>query len=281
MPSSRRLKKLSVGAIVLAALVGGTTSTAAALSPANDTKASATPITALPFDDTVDTTDATTDAAEAEYAADTCGSPSAVDHAVWYTGTVAEDALLVASTAGSDYDASILVLIELDGGTLYPTFCGPDLMAGNVTAGTTYYVMVFGDGRSDPTGGELHLNVRAALPPPELQIAVAPIGLVDRHGVATVFGILRCTSVDGTGEVLNLDLSLSQQSGPHTADGFWSMASPAPCDGTATPFVARIEPFERPFKPGGAATLAAAEGCGPEQCTLTVAEPRILLVRRP
>lgn len=281
MRSSRRLQRLGVGAVLLAALVGGTTSPAGALAPANDAVTSATAITALPFHDVVDTTDATTDTDEATYAADTCGATAAVDHAVWYTGTAAADALLIADTSASDYSASILVLAQLDGGVLYPTFCGPDLVGGNVTAGTTYFVMVFGDGRSATTGGALHLHVREALPPPELEIHVAPIGTVDRHGVATVYGTLRCTSVDGTGEVLNLDVSLSQRSGQQMADGFWSAASPAPCDGTTTPFVARVEPFGRSFRSGAAAVLAAAEGCGPEQCTLTVEEPRIFLIRRP
>ena len=275
MPSLKDLRRLCLGAILLATLAVGVASPADASAPPNDTPTSATVIGGLPFSNVVDTTDATTDADEEEYAS-IC-SASTVGHAVWYTGTATADTLLIADASESSFSASILVLQELSPGVLHPTFCGEDFMGGSVTAGSTYYVMVFGDGRSADTGGELDLKVREALPPPELELRVSPIAFVDRHGIATVSGTLQCTSVDGTGEVINLDLSLFQKLGRNAVDGFSSLSSPAPCDGSVVPWVLSVDPEGR-FKPGLAKYLAASEGCGPEQCTLAVRERSLLLL---
>jgi hypothetical protein len=78
-----------IAAFVLAGIAVG--APVAAAPPPNDTAAGATPITALPFFDAVDTSEATTDQAELDAIAPCLGVP-AVERAVWYVAQVTTDA---------------------------------------------------------------------------------------------------------------------------------------------------------------------------------------------
>jgi hypothetical protein len=81
---------------------------AAAAPPANDTFAGAVTISTLPFSDTVDTTEATTDADDANANAN-CGAP-ATDASVWYAFTPASATGVSVDVSASDYNAGVIVV---------------------------------------------------------------------------------------------------------------------------------------------------------------------------
>ena len=78
-----RTGALVVTTAVVTALTG--TPTAFAAVPSNDTSAGATPVVALPFSATIDTSGATTDAEDAALNAQ-CGAP-VTERSVWFTYT--------------------------------------------------------------------------------------------------------------------------------------------------------------------------------------------------
>jgi len=79
---------------------------AIAAPPSNDTIGGAT-VVSLGFSQTLDTTEATTDADDAQLNA-TCGAP-ATDASVWYSFTATADGGVVVDVSQSDYSAGVLV----------------------------------------------------------------------------------------------------------------------------------------------------------------------------
>ena len=137
------------------------------VAPTNDDFDDAVVITALPFTDTVNTTEATT-------AADDPADPEdpAVcfigGHTVWYQFTPARDTKIRANTAGSDYDTGIAVFTGTRG-DLTLIGCNDDVLLGRqvhssvtfeAVAGETYYFMVGSFGNSE--GGTLIFNLDRA-----------------------------------------------------------------------------------------------------------------------
>jgi hypothetical protein len=133
-------------AVVLLFVIVGPVSAAAA----NDTVAGAAPVS---VGDTVtqDTSTAnTTDPAETALN-EFCGAPK-VEHGVWFTidGT---DSFVAFDVAESDYSAGVMLFAGAPtaGGLLD---CGPGRIVDFLASGTTYNVLVFGDGfATDATGG--------------------------------------------------------------------------------------------------------------------------------
>ncbi len=164
---------------------------ATAAPPSNDTPGGATPITALPFTDDIDTTEATTDQSELHAIAPCLGVP-AVERAVWYVAQVSTDAALVRTdVTASDYSAGIAVFIGEPTSAGF-VLCGPGIISGPVSSGQTVYVMVFGDTVGDP-GARLRLSIEA-VELPTVAVTVDPVAHVDaRSGVAQVSGTVTCT----------------------------------------------------------------------------------------
>src|SRR5207247_1328806 len=96
----------------------------------------ATVIAALPFTDTIDTTEATTDADDAEMNVAECGAP-ATDASVWYTVTPSADAFLVADVSSSNYSAGAIVATGSPGNFSFVT-CGPGAVVWEATSGQAY-----------------------------------------------------------------------------------------------------------------------------------------------
>ena len=168
---------LGFAAVVLgfAALLP-TASTASAAPPLNDDISGATVLGPAPFHLEQDTTEATTSAEEAAFN-DFCGAP-AFEHAVWFTATpVADVNNVVVDVTASDYAAGILVLTG-EPGNLTPLACQPGTVSGPVTAGQTIYLVVFGDGTSEATSGQLVLDTYLAPEPPSIAVTIDPT----RHG---------------------------------------------------------------------------------------------------
>jgi hypothetical protein len=150
-----------VGALVATALVPGT---AQAVAPENDDFANSTVVSAVPFTTRVDTGAATKAADDPSWC-----QFFEIGGTVWFTYTAAENGMLRATTAGSDYDTIVSANVgdpgQLRGvtgscatgsGTRGATATFP------VTAGTTYHLMVAGRG---VTGGMLNFGLSMVAPP--------------------------------------------------------------------------------------------------------------------
>src|SRR5690242_13866956 len=165
-----RIVLTSAAALVLLPFVS--LSAAFAAAPGNDTPSGATVIGALPTTIDEDTTQATTDAADATLN-DQCGATQ-TGASMWFSYTDTTGTGFIAAVDGSDYSAGVLVT-EGDPALGNVITCGPGAVAVETTIGTTYYVMTFAD--SSTSGGHLHLTMDVAPPPPDLTVTANPRGI--------------------------------------------------------------------------------------------------------
>lgn len=241
--TASRLLVILVG--VAAALALGA-QPALAQPPPNDDFDNAIVITSLPFQDTQDTTEATTAPDDPE-----CVGQGPT---VWYRFTPSADASIVAHTAGSDYDTTLSAYTGTRG-SLTQIACNDDAIGLqsriqlDVTAGTTYHFMV-GSFASGP-GGNLVFSVEELPPPMELAVELARNGTVNRAGVATLRGTLTCSR---EGQV-DLTVGLRQRIGDRVSIGF--AAATVDCDGTER-WRVRVVGETGGFRPGRAFGLAVA-----------------------
>jgi hypothetical protein len=249
-------------ATVAWALVCGSAAAAPAAVPSNDTFAGATAISTLPFSQTLDTTEATTDADDAQANA-SCGAP-ATEASVWYSYTPASTELLIVDVSRSTYGAGVIVVTGSPGSFQLRT-CGPRQVIFTATAGTTYYLLAFDDTPGGVNGGTLAISVTQAPPPPSLDLTVDPIGHLNaRAGTVTVTGTITCT---GTifGRVY-VDAFLSQQVGRFRIFGYGFTAISSACDGTTQPWSLTVRGESGTFAGGRATLTAFAIACGVLRC---------------
>jgi hypothetical protein len=255
------LRCLIIAAIVslFAGASAGATGTAV---PSNDTFASATAIAALPFSQTLDTTEATTDADDVE-ANSNCGAP-VTEASVWYAFTPTSSNIILVDVSGSSYSAGVIVVTGAPGSFGIRT-CGPRRVAFSAAAGVTYSILAFDDTPGGGNGGTLELSVTEAPPPPVLHLAIDPVGRFDaRSGVATVTGTVTCTGT--VQSQVYFDAQLEQQVGRFTVSGYGFGVIPPRCDGSSQPWSLTIENANGKFA-GGRATLDAyVFACGPIRC---------------
>jgi hypothetical protein len=247
----------AVAAVTAAGLLySGATAWAAV--PTNDTIAGATPISALPFTATLDTTQATTDAGDASLNAD-CGAP-ATEASVWYSYTAPADGAVVIDVSQSSYSAGVIVASGTPG-SLFIDTCGPGAVAETVTAGETVYIMAFDDTPGSGNGGTLQISVDNAPPPPDLSVSVDPVGSFNSHtGVATISGSVTCTG----GDFVVLETDLRQKVGRVAITGFGTAA--LPCDGTYRWSIDVLGDNGR-FGGGKVATVDISFACGAVFCS--------------
>jgi len=245
--------------------------------PANDDPGGAVAITSLPFTFSESTVDATTSADEAALQP-ICGAPT-VEHGVWFTVTPTEDVSAIADVTQSDYSAGIMVF---NGSPSSSTFlaCGPGTLSGPVEAGATYYLLVFGDGLTPQTSGNLVLQVRETPPPPTVTATVAKVGTVDKSGAAHISGTITCSSTDNSGNVSDVFGSLRQTVGRIFIDGTFDAVIDAPCDGTVTAWQAVVVGTNGKFSGGKAANITTAFGCNDNGCNQAYLETTIQLRHR-
>jgi hypothetical protein len=257
------MKRLAVviSTIMLLTFVVATPTLAAA--PSNDTYGGRETILDLPFEATIDTTEATTDADDAEWNSQ-CGTPGA-DASVWYEFTAVEDGRLQLDLA-SDFSEGAVILTG-EPGSLAPVECYPySPVTFRVYAGETYLIVAF-DLQQDEggNGGTLSLFLHALppLPPtPTVDLTLDPVGAFNAQtGAAVVTGTVTCTGDDYAG----VDIQLRQQVGRFIVSG-WSYTM-VWCDGTTQPWSAEVIGSNGLFK-GGLATVEAyavlcnVSGCG-------------------
>lgn len=268
-------------ALVAAAVIGLTATTVggvghvAAAAPTNDDIAGATPLN--PVDTLVqDTTEATTSAEETSLN-EFCGAP-ALEQGVWFTATPTESGMRAIDVTGSDYSAGILIA-QGSPGDLVPLTCGPGVVSGFVEAGTTYYVLVFGDGLSAATSGTLVLETLIPPPPPVIDVTVDPVASVDRSGVARLTGSVTCTSDDLNALVYTVEGELTQRVGRFKIRGYFFIELFAPCDGQPVAWTAFVAGDNGTFAGGKAANVTFAFGCGSFDCGFGYTEATVQLRR--
>ncbi len=152
----------------------------AAPAPPNDNIANAINITTLSFNDTQDSSNATTETTDPvppcviQYSSangNTGGHPNGLYNTIWYKFTPQFSANLSLDTTGSSYD-TVLSVWSGNPGSLVNVACNDDVNPGvqvqsqlsgiALTAGTTYYIMTGSFGPPDPNpvalGGRSQLN---------------------------------------------------------------------------------------------------------------------------
>jgi hypothetical protein len=250
-----------LSAVALWSLAFATPALAAA--PGNDTYAGRTVFSSLPFTDTLDTTEATTDPDDAEANAG-CGAP-ATDASVWYEFTAAADTNVLVDVSASDYSAGVIVVSGSPGSFVLQS-CGPGAVGFFASAGEAYAILAFDDqGDGTGNGGTLEISIDVAPPPPTVEITVNPTGTFDKvSGSATVSGTLTCT---GDAIFSEVDVQLTQNVGRFTVTGFGIVFDEAPvCDGTAQPWSVEVFGSNGKFKGGRAISVAFGFACNEFEC---------------
>lgn len=225
--------------------------------PTNDTIAGAKTIDSVPFEDALDTTEATTDAEDAAINAP-CGAP-ATNGSVWYKLTATAAGYIV-DVSQSNFSAGVIVATGTPGNLDIVT-CGPVAVGFEATQGETYYVMAFSDTPEVP-GGQLSIAVSEASPPPTVSMTVDDIGKVNKDGVATISGTYTC---DGEADFVLLSGALQQQlKDGSQVRGFFDVPD-LKCGGTDT-WSIDVTAEAGKFSRGLAATVATTVGCGQLGC---------------
>jgi hypothetical protein len=225
----------------------------------NDTFPTATPVA---IGDTINEDTTTADATDPDETAlnEFCGAP-VVEHGVWFTITPAADAFVAFDVSASDYSAGIM-LFAGDPTPESLLNCGPQSITNDLTGGSTYNMLAFGDGfLTTETAGNLVFTVREAVPPPDVQLAVDKFGTADRFGGVRISGTVTCTSTDGTGQVVEVFGDIRQRVGRIFITGFFDEGLSVPCDGTPQRWQAFAFSDNGIFAGGKAATLTIGVGC--------------------
>jgi hypothetical protein len=271
----RFVRYVSAAALVASGVVVGAAAPAFAAPPANDVYGGRVLIDvgALPVSVSADTTQATTDADDAEING-ACGAP-ATDASVWYKVTASAETGLVADTSASSYSAGVAVVVGSPG-SFDVVACGPGAVGWLAGAGTTYSIVVFDD-QSDGggNGGALELLIDEIPPPPQIDVSVNPNATFTRAGSALVSGTVICT---GEAVFAGLNVQLSQSVGRVTINGFGG--TDVTCDGVTRPFTLDVVADNGRFAGGKAANLTVAFACGTVLCSQDFDETVVHLSRR-
>lgn len=244
---------------------------ALAAAPTNDLYTGRTTIGALPFSETLDTTEATTDADDVELNAE-CGAP-ATDASVWYEFTATADMGVLVDVSASDYSAGVLVGTGAPG-SFSIVSCGPAGVIFFAESGVTYAILAIDDQLDEAgTGGTLVISVDEAPPPPEIDITVDPTGTFNpQTGSATISGTVTCS---GDADFASVEVELRQRVGRFVITGFGWM-DPF-CDGTTQPWSIEVTGSNGLFKGGQAVAVTFAIACGEFDCGFDFEEATVRL----
>ena len=241
--------------------VVATAAPALAAPPSNDTYAGRTVVGSVPFTQTLDTTEATTDADDAELNAQ-CGAP-VTDASVWYQVTAEADGGLVVDVSESSFSAGAIVATGSPGNWTVLA-CAPGGVGWSAAAGATYTILVFDDqADGGGNGGVLTITIGEAPPAPTIDATVNPVGTFDaRTGSATVSGTVTCTGDVGFAFV---DVELRQAVGRvSTISGLGTFD--VTCDGTTHRWSLEVLPTNGKFAGGKAVSITFAVACGAFEC---------------
>ena len=208
---------------LLLCLPGGV---AAATPPANDNFVDAIPITSLPFDATVDLTDASGEPGEES---STCFQST---RSVWYRYQPASPHILSISIEGASPDAGLRVFLDFGGGP-FLSWCAYSLAPAfdiSVSPGSTLYFQVASDAG---TTGALHLSSKPLL---TVSATIESTVTLDRAtGTAFISGTITCNKA-ARGDVF---VTVSQRQGRRVEFAQGGMSG-IPCGPTPTPWTAQL-----------------------------------------
>jgi hypothetical protein len=259
------MRTLRAAAAASLVLMSFTAAPAFAAPPANDVYAGAVEVTEpLPFIYEQDTTEATTDADDAELNA-ACGAP-ATDASVWFTYTPTADRSVVVSVEKANYSAGLYVATGGPGDWQVEA-CGAPGVVWDAVAGVTYAILAF-DYQEDGggNGGDLILIVDQAPPPPTLDVTVNPTGTFNaKTGEATLTGTVKCDAIGQPVFDAGLEVELSQRVGRLLIRGYGG--DMLECDGVTRPWNVVVTGDNGLFKGGKAASVSIAYACGDYQCS--------------
>lgn len=266
-----RTRSAAVATACLIALSLLTALPVMAAAPDNDDRADAIVVANIPYTNTQDTSEATTE--------DEDPFCSGQGPTVWYSFTPSEDIRLEANTFGSNYDTTLLVAIDAGGGDLDVIACNDDAGSDvqsrvrfDAAEGVTYLFMV-GAYASGP-GGELEFNLLEAPPSEDVSVSLNVAGArFNRDGSATVRGTVSCTGSDW----VELYAELSQQVGRFRIIG-WGFDY-VDCSPDGTPFELNIQGITGSYGGGHAQLYVEAWTCGDEDCAFDFTETTVRLRR--
>lgn len=274
-----RLIRTIVATSLVVTSMTATALPAVAAAPDNDTYSGREVLyDPLPITVIADTTEATTDADDAELNAD-CGAP-ATDASVWYEYTPTAEGELVINTLASDYIAGAIVATGGPGAWSVES-CGPEVIPFMAVPGTSYTILVFDDqGDGGGNGGYLEFTIGQPGPPPTFEVAVDPRGTFDAHtGAATLTGTYLCSpSEGGTLDYAFLDVMVTQRAGRVYIQG-GGFVEPV-CDGTGRTWTVTTEWANGLFKGGKVEAQVFGEACGAGSCATVEAVESVRLSAR-
>ena len=246
-------------------------SPALAAPPSNDTFPSAT-AAAIGFSEQLDTSEATTDADDAQLNTN-CGAP-ATDASVWYVLQGTDQGVIV-DVSQSNYTAGVAVGVGTQGNLDLVT-CGPGAVGFFAASGTTYYVLAFDDQfDGGGNGGLLNISFNEAPPPPTIdEFTVNRFGTVNaKTGVARISGTYSCTN----GDFIDIFVDARQNVGRFAIFGSGGFFDFGTCDGTSHNWSAEVFPQNGKFAGGKALTLNFATSCGAFECAFGFVEQTVQL----
>ena len=267
----RLVRCAATAALALGAVVT-TAAPAFAAPPGNDAYAGRTVVGSVPFSETLDTSEATTDADDAQLNA-LCGAPR-TDASVWYQVTAAASGGMVVDISQSNYSAGAIVATGSPG-SWNVLACAPGAVGWSAVAGETYTILAFdyqGDGGGN--GGTLRLTVDTIPPPPTIDVTLDRFAQFHAQtGTATATGTVTCT---GTAVFAFLSVDLRQAVGRLvTIEGFGS--TDLVCDGASHNWSAEVVPNSGKFAGGKAAEATFAVACGVFDCGVDFDQRTVIL----
>jgi len=248
----RGITRLALPAILAAGLTMTVAGPALAAVPTNDDFANATVVSATPFTDAVDTTDATSQATDSTG----CGG----SHSVWYAYTASHNGTLTFDTSGSSFDTLLSAYTGTEG-SLTQVACNDDANNGlqsqvsfDVTSGTTYHFMVGGCCRpEDGVFGDVVVHADVTAPPFSFDVILTAGDADPRTHEVTLHGTVECTSSG----LVTVAGTLEQRN----ARGTFSVE--VACTPVSTDFAAPVTTTVGAFMPGRATVTTTGWGCGP------------------
>jgi hypothetical protein len=225
-----------------------------AAAPANDDVTVATAISALPFTDTVDTSEATAAAGDLD-----CSGLEDT-HTVWYAITPTTDMLLGLRTE-HQFAAEVSTSVASDSpGSLSFLQCSfANTQTLDAKAGTTYYIQLASAG-TDP-GGLISFSV-VQVDPVTVTLSLDKTGRID-GGVITVGGRLQCSRPLPPGSEVVVQGTLTQRSASGWLVPFHSAVG---CPTTPLQWQTTVQVLAGTFVPGKATLTATAFACDEFTC---------------
>jgi hypothetical protein len=265
------MKRAALFITVLALASLGLAGPVLAAEPDNDTYTGRVSIGSIPWEATIDTTEATTAAVDDELDQQ-CDAP-ATDASVWYEHQAASDGALLFETLEADYSVGIFVATGAPGSLSLVT-CGAFNVSFPTVAGETYSIVVF-DFQEDGfgNGGVASLRLRELPPPPELEFTISPTGSFNAvTGSATIRGTVTCTGGDEYSKSF-IDVQATQVVGRFRLNGYGGTTFT--CDGSEQQWAAEVFSDQGKFGGGKASVRAfgfvcTESGCDEQEVTATV-----------